>query len=104
MRANAYYEKSSPALSLRLITAQIPTMESLGLTEIVRGFTKLSQGFVIITGPTGHGKSTTLASMVDAINGDRSEHIITLEDPIEYIFNPKKSIVSQREVGVDTLS
>ncbi len=104
MRANAYFEKGSPALSLRLIAADIPKIETLGLPEVVKNFTKISQGFVIITGPTGHGKSTSLAAMVDGINAERSEHIITLEDPIEYIFTPKRSIVSQREVGVDTLS
>ncbi len=104
LRANAYFEKSSPALSLRLITADIPKIQELGLPEVVRNFTKSSQGFLLITGPTGHGKSTTLAALVEHINTERSEHIITLEDPIEYIFTPRRSIISQREVGVDTLN
>lgn len=104
LRANAYYEKASPALSLRIITGQIPALQDLGVPEIVKSLTNVSQGFVIICGPTGHGKSTTLAALIESINAERSEHIITLEDPIEYMFNPKRSIISQREVGVDTLS
>jgi twitching motility protein PilT len=104
IRGNAYFEKNSPALSLRLVPSSIPTVESLGLPETVRNLTNFSQGFVLITGPTGHGKSSTLAALVDFINSTRAEHIITLEDPIEYVFSPKKSIISQREVGSDTLS
>lgn len=104
LRANSYFEKSSPALSLRLIVSEIPSLESLGVPEIVKGFANVSQGFLLITGPTGHGKSTTLAALVEYINTTRSEHIITLEDPIEYIFTPKRSIISQREIGVDSLS
>jgi twitching motility protein PilT len=104
IRANAYFEKGNPGLALRLVPAEIPAYDALGVPEIVRDFTKASQGFVLITGPTGHGKSTTLAALVDHINATRSEHIITLEDPIEYIITPKKSIVSQREVGSDTAS
>ncbi len=104
LRANAYFEKSSPALSLRVIVAEIPKMDALGIPEVVKKFTEVTQGFLVITGPTGHGKSTTLAALVDHINIERSEHIVTLEDPIEYVFTPKRSIISQREVGVDTLS
>ncbi len=104
LRANAYFEKNTPAVSFRLIPAEIPSLETLGIPEIVRNFATVSQGFVLVTGPTGHGKSTSLAALVDHINANRSEHIITLEDPIEYIFYQKKSIVSQREVGTDTLS
>lgn len=104
IRCNAYYEKGNPALAMRLIPSIIPQVDTLGLPEIIKTFTSASQGFVLITGPTGHGKSTTLASLVENINSTRSEHIITLEDPIEYLFEPKKSIVSQREIGNDILS
>lgn len=102
IRCNAYFEKGNPSLALRLIPAQIPSIDELGLPEIVKTFAAASQGFVLITGPTGHGKSTTLAGLVDYINSSRSEHIITLEDPIEYLFTPKKSIISQREIGNDS--
>lgn len=104
LRANAYYEKGAPALSLRIIPTQVPDLNQLGVPEVVKNMIRVSQGFLIITGPTGHGKSTTLAALVDSINATRSEHIITLEDPIEYIFTQKRSIISQREVGSDTLS
>jgi len=104
LRVNAYFEKGNPALSLRVIPSEIPDIETLGLPEVVKNFVNVSQGFLLITGPTGHGKSTTLAALVDHINATRSEHIITLEDPIEYVFTQKKSIISQREVGGDTLS
>ncbi len=104
IRANAYFEKGQPALALRLIPAIIPTLESLGVPTVLQNLTTASQGFIIIAGPTGHGKSTTLASLVENINQTRSEHIITLEDPVEYLFTPKKSIISQREIGTDSLS
>lgn len=101
VRCNAYYEKGNPCLAMRLFPSEIPTLDELGVPEIVRGFAQVSQGFVLITGPTGHGKSTTLASLVEYINQSRSDHIITLEDPIEYVFKPKRSIISQREIGSD---
>lgn len=104
LRANAYFEKGTPTLSLRLIPSEIPSLETLGIPDIVKSFVASSQGFMLITGPTGHGKSTSLAALVDYINNARSEHIITLEDPIEYVFTQKKSIISQREIGSDTLS
>lgn len=104
LRANAYFQKGYMAISLRLIFSTIMTLADLGLPPILEKFTVPSQGFVIITGPTGHGKSTTLASLVNHINKTRSEHIITIEDPIEYVFENQKSIISQREVGGDTLS
>lgn len=103
-RANAYFQKGILQVSLRLIPSQIPTLEQLGLPPILEKFINFSQGFVIIAGPTGHGKSTTLAALIDSINKTRSEHIITIEDPIEYVFEHKKSIISQREVGSDTLA
>lgn len=103
-RTNTYYQKGVMQASLRLINHVIPSFQELGLPPILEKFTNYSQGFVIISGPTGHGKSTTLASLIDTINTARSEHIITIEDPIEYVFEHKKSVISQREVGNDTLS
>lgn len=83
---------------------EIPKIADLGLPEILHTFTMLRQGFVLVTGPTGHGKSTTIASMLDEINDNRSEHIVTIEDPIEFVFKPRNSIISQREMGFDTHS
>jgi twitching motility protein PilT len=103
-RGNAYYEKGAIAGAYRMIPSKIPSLDELLMPPILKRFTSLKQGFVIITGPTGHGKSTTLASMIDLINETRREHIITVEDPVEYIFTHKKSIISQRELGVDTHS
>ncbi len=103
-RTNSYYQKGNIAASLRLISKEIKSISELNLPPILEKFTTPSQGFFIVTGPTGHGKSTTLAAMVNHINNSRSEHIITIENPIEYIFEHKKSIISQREVGSDTNS
>lgn len=103
-RTNAYFQKGNPAAALRLIPKQIRSLNDLGLPPILEKFTVPSQGFFVITGPTGHGKSTTLAAMVNHINNSRSDHIVTIENPIEYIFEHKKSIISQREVGSDTNS
>jgi len=103
-RVNAYTQKGSNALAFRRIPLQIPDIDSLGLPKILHSFTALRQGFVLITGPTGHGKSTTLAAMLNEINRTRSEHIVTIEDPIEFILRPNKSIISQREMGGDTHS
>lgn len=103
-RTNAFYQKGNIGAALRLIPVAIKTMEQLGVPPILERFAEPSQGFVIITGPTGHGKSTTLAALVEHINQTRAEHIITIEDPIEYVFEHKKSIVVQREVGSDTNS
>lgn len=103
-RTNIYLQKDLPSASLRLISSEIKSFSDLGLPPIVEYFTSQSQGLVIITGPTGHGKSTTLASMVQRINLERREHIITIEDPIEYLFHNEKSLISQREIGNDTIS
>jgi twitching motility protein PilT len=103
-RANAYYQKGSPAISLRYIPNLIPTVDELSLPGICHAFAKLKQGFVVITGPTGSGKSTTVAAVLDEINSTRTEHIVSIEDPVEFIHENKKSIVSQRELGNDTRS
>lgn len=103
-RANVYYQKGSLSASLRLIPKDIRDFKDLGLPPILEKFTEHSQGFVIITGPTGSGKSTTLAALIDKINAEKRKHIVTIEDPIEYVFDHKKSLISQREVGSDTNS
>ncbi|EKD53212.1 MAG: hypothetical protein ACD_61C00111G0001, partial [uncultured bacterium] len=103
-RANAYYQKGSAAISLRFIPDKIPAIDELHLPGICHAFAKLKQGFVIVTGPTGSGKSTTVAAVLDEINSTRTEHIVSIEDPVEFIHVNKKSIVSQRELGSDTRS
>ncbi|MCX6703956.1 MAG: type IV pilus twitching motility protein PilT [Candidatus Woesebacteria bacterium] len=103
-RVNAYTQKGSLAAAFRLIPLTIPSIENLGLPPILHSFTSLRQGFVLVTGPTGHGKSTTLAAMIQEINQSRAVHIVTIEDPVEFIFNPVKSIISQREMRSDTHS
>ncbi len=101
-RVNIYYQKGTEAASLRLISKNIPGFQELGLPPILEKFTEHNQGFVVITGPTGSGKSTTLATLIDKINTEKKKHIVTIEDPIEYVFEHKQSIISQREVGSDT--
>jgi len=103
-RANAYTQKGALAIAFRTIPLSIPRIDDLGLPKILHTFTNLRQGFVLVTGPTGHGKSTSIAAMIDEINENRAEHIVTVEDPVEFIFNPKRSIISQREMGFDTHS
>ena len=103
-RVNVYFQRGFMAAAFRLIPAQIKTIEELNLPPILHDFTKLNQGFVLIVGPAGHGKSTALAAMLDEVNHKRTDHIITIEDPIEYIFSQDRCIISQREVGADTLS
>lgn len=103
-RTNIFFERGNLTGALRLLPNNIRNFADLGVPQIAERFIGLSQGLIIITGPTGHGKSTTLASMVDKINAERKAHIVTIEDPIEYVFEHKKSIVSQREVGHDTPS
>ncbi len=101
-RANAFHQKGLPAIALRLIPNKIMTYQELGVPPIIARFPKAKRGLVVIAGPTGHGKSTTLATMVEDINQNQAAHIITIEDPIEYLFTPKRSVISQREVGFDT--
>jgi twitching motility protein PilT len=103
-RVNIYYTQGRIAATLRLVPNQIKSVEDLNLPSIVKVFGKLAQGFVLVVGPNGHGKSTTLAAIVDMINKERSEKIVTIEDPIEYLFTPEKSIIDQREVYQDTFS
>lgn len=103
-RASAYVQREQPALVVRRIHHDIPTFEQLGLPSQLKELSLLKQGLVIIVGATGAGKSSTLASMVDYRNENRRDHIITVEDPIEFVHSHKQSIVSQREVGVDTES
>lgn len=103
-RANVYFQKGGMAASLRIIPKIIRGFGELGIPPILEKFTEHNQGFVVITGPTGSGKSTTLAAMIDRINSEKKKHIISIEDPIEYVFEHKQSLVSQREVGADTNS
>ena len=103
-RINAYYQKGNLAAALRLISNKIPKINDLNLPQICHSFTQLRQGFILVTGPTGHGKSTTLAAMIDEIAQTRPVHIITIEDPVEYVFNHQKAIISQRELRADTHS
>ncbi len=101
-RGNAYIRRGEVSIALRHIPQHIRTIQELGLPDILETFTQKKQGFFLVVGPTGNGKTTTLAAMVDLVNKTRLEHIITVEDPIEYIFEPKKSIIDQREVRADT--
>ena len=103
-RVNAFHEKGNPAAAFRLIPNKIRTVEDLGLPPIMNKLTEFPRGLVLVTGPTGSGKSTTLAGMLDKVNRERAMHIITIEDPIEYQHHHKKSIVVQREVHFDTKS
>lgn len=103
-RVNIYRQKGTEAASLRLIPYNILRLEDLGFPPQVTKITQLKQGFVLVTGPTGQGKSTTLASMIQAINETRSNHIVTIEDPVEYVYPKGKSLISQREILGDTKS
>ncbi len=101
-RASAYLSLGKTNIAMRLVPKEVKTFEQLGLPPILASFAKRQQGFFLVVGPVGVGKSTTLAAMIETINAERLEHIITIEDPIEYIFQPKKAIIDQREVKADT--
>ncbi len=103
-RVNVYFQRGFLAAALRLVPARIRTIEELNLPPLLHDFARLSQGFVLVVGPAGHGKSSTLAALIDEVNHTRSDHIITVEDPVEYLFTQDKCIVSQREVGSDAMS
>jgi twitching motility protein PilT len=103
-RVNAYFQRAALGAAMRLIPQEMPALDSLGVPPVLREFTKKPRGFVLVTGPTGSGKSTTLAAMVDVINQERREHIMTIEDPIEFLHRHKSCIVNQRELGADAKS
>ena len=103
-RVNAFHEKGNLAASLRLIPNQIKTINELGLPSVVQSFAEYPRGLILVTGPTGSGKSTTLAALIDKINNEKAQHIITIEDPIEFTHKSKRSVIAQREVHYDTYS
>jgi len=103
-RVNVFFQRGGVSCSLRLIPAKIRTIEELNLPSIIHQFARATQGFVLISGPSSHGKSTTLAALIDEINHTRTDHIITIEDPIEYVFEDDRAIIDQREIYQDTLS
>jgi twitching motility protein PilT len=101
-RVNVFYEMTQPGAVLRVIPTRIPTLEDLSMPMVLKKFTELHKGLVLITGPTGSGKSTTLAALLNLINTTQAKHIVTLEDPIEFVLKGEKSVVTQRQLGVDT--
>lgn len=103
-RVNAFHERSNLAAAMRLIPNEIKSIQELGLPPVISSFADYPRGLVLVTGPTGSGKSSTLAALVDKINSERADHIITIEDPIEFTHKSKKSVVAQREVHYDTFS
>jgi twitching motility protein PilT len=103
-RVNVYKDRGTYAACLRALSSNIPRMDALGLPDIVRELSEKPRGLILVTGPTGSGKSTTLASMINEINQTRPEHILTVEDPIEFVYEPIKSLVHQRQIGEDTKS
>ncbi len=103
-RINVFFQRGTISIALRLIPTKIKTIDELNLPPVLHEFTKAAQGFVLVTGPSSQGKSTTLAALIDEINHTRGDHIITIEDPIEYLFKDDRSIVDQREIYQDTLS
>jgi twitching motility protein PilT len=100
-RVNSYFQRASLSAAFRLIPSEMPKLRDLALPPVLQEFAKKPRGFVLVTGPTGSGKSTTLAAMIDMINDERQEHILTIEDPIEFLHKHKKCIVNQRELGAD---
>jgi len=103
-RVNAYFQRGSIAMSIRFIPIVVPDLDTLNLPKVIKEITRKPNGLVLVTGPTGSGKSTTLAAMIDLINKEKPLHIVTIEDPIEYVYTSKKAVISQREVGDDTMS
>lgn len=103
-RVNVFIDSDGPAIAFRSIPSEVPTIQGLGLPDILKAFTQKSKGLVVVTGPTGSGKSTTLAAMVNEINMSRRVHIITIEDPIEFVHQRKLALITQREVGTHTNS
>lgn len=103
-RVNVFMDSDGPGMAFRSIPSEIPTLQSLGLPEMLKRFTQKSKGLVIVTGPTGSGKSTTLSAMINEVNMSRRVHIITVEDPIEFVHAPKMALMTQREVGTHTKS
>ena len=103
-RGNAFFQRGLPAVALRLIQREIPTFDEIGMPYAVRELVELQRGLILFTGPTGSGKSTSMATLVDAINEKRPCHILTIEDPIEYLHSNKNAVVHQREVGIDAQS
>lgn len=101
-RVNLFYELGRPAMVLRIIPWEIPRLETLGLPQQIGAFARFQSGLVLVTGPTGVGKSTTMASLINEVNLNSPKHIITVEDPIEFVYHSQRSIVTQREIGVDT--
>lgn len=103
-RTNVFFQRNSMGAAFRLISSNIKTLEELGMPETLYDFTNKTQGFVLVTGPSGHGKSTTLAALIEKINQEKTYHIVTIEDPVEYVYTPKHCIIDQREVYTDTKS
>lgn len=101
-RVNAYFQRGTLSAAFRLVPVGIKTLEQLGLPKVLHSFCHKPRGFILVTGPTGSGKSTTLASLIDEINQTRADHIVTIEDPIEFLHQHKRCVVNQREVGTDT--
>src|SRR3989344_3955919 len=103
-RVNAYYQRGSLSVALRFLPPNIRTIDDLHLPKIAHTFSQLEQGLILVCGPTGHGKSSTLAAIINQINMNKAAHILTIEDPIEYVYPVGKSIISQRELAIDTHS
>lgn len=103
-RVNVFYQRGSVAAAFRRIPFEVPAIDDLGVPQIAHKIIQEERGFILVTGPTGHGKSTSLAAMIDEINIKHSKHVVTIEDPIEYLFRHKRSVIVQREMGTDALS